>query len=177
MVLVTIPEELRGLEAQAAGPSSPAFRSSTASRCSSCRCSTRNSSSRCYIMDLLLAPHTTVHPQPRIQALHGSHLKAVWDPRRFFLRLVLLPCQCEDHRPSCRTPSLRRLLSRTPPNLNRHLHLQNPLQSKHQTLPKIMHLNRVKTTLHLHHPEMINPCLCRINNSSGINNTLKICKR
>lgn len=126
MELEIIPEVPRvDLEA-----SPPAFKNSTSNRCSSCRCCTRNSSSRCYIMGLLPVVHTTVDPQPRIRALHGSsHLRVMWGLRPTILRVTLRTCRCEGPRPSLQTHSLHslhRLHSRTRPKLNRHLHLQNP---------------------------------------------------
>lgn len=134
MELEIIPEVPRvDLEARAQDPSSPpAFKNSTSSRCSSCRCCTRNSSSRCYTMGLLPVVHTTVDPRPHIRALHGSsHLKVMLGLRPTILRVTLRTCRCEGPRPSLQTHSLHslhRLHSRTPPKLNRHLHLQNPLR-------------------------------------------------
>lgn len=127
MELVIVPEGPRvGLEAQAPGPSSPAFKSSTSSRCSSCRCCTRSSSSRCCTTGLLPAvplPTTTVHPRLRIRALHGSPLKVLRGLRPTILRVTLRTCLCEG--PSLQTPSLHLRNSRIPPRLTRHLHLQN----------------------------------------------------
>lgn len=53
-----------------AAPCSPAYRSSTSSRCSSCRCCIRNSSSRCYTM--VTVPIRTVRgSQVDIRGHHG----------------------------------------------------------------------------------------------------------